>query len=68
MDASMKDLLTVRAGDTVRVPVYFEVSTRVKLRGSVSPEGLLSSLTFGGLGPCWKSGSGGRVPLQTAVS
>lgn len=60
MDASMKDLLMVRAGDTVRVPVYFEVSTRVELRGSVSPEGLLSSLPFGGLGPCWKSGSGVR--------
>ncbi|XP_020762659.2 immunoglobulin-like and fibronectin type III domain-containing protein 1 [Odocoileus virginianus] len=26
MDASMKDLLTVRAGDTVRVPVYFEAA------------------------------------------
>lgn len=36
MDAGMKDLLTVRAGDTVRVPVYFEVSTRIELRGTVS--------------------------------
>ncbi|XP_059799202.1 immunoglobulin-like and fibronectin type III domain-containing protein 1 [Balaenoptera ricei] len=27
MDASTKDLLTVRAGDTVRVPVYFEAAS-----------------------------------------
>ncbi|XP_045021580.1 immunoglobulin-like and fibronectin type III domain-containing protein 1 isoform X2 [Bubalus bubalis] len=26
MDAGMKDLLTVRAGDTVRVPIYFEAT------------------------------------------
>lgn len=36
MDASTKDPLTVRAGDTVRVPVHFEVSTSSGLQQAAS--------------------------------
>ena len=52
----MKDLLTVRAGDTVRVPIYFEVSTRIELRGTVSAL-RVSSL------PC-SSGTWARAPSR----
>lgn len=66
----MKDLLTVRAGDTVRVPIYFEVSTRIELRGTVSALRVsslpCSSGTWARAGS-WAVERSVGVPLQTAL-
>jgi hypothetical protein len=69
MDSSIKDSLMVRAGDTIRVPVSFEVSILLRVWGGEPRVVKLARQSWGSLfflvlfwsqvndlGLCWKPG------------